>query len=117
MPKKSVKKIALQCAQAALDKKAKDVVVLDMKGLTDMTDYFVICSGTSDVQIRAIAKEIDESLTKKKIKIHHIEGYKEATWIVIDLFDVVVHIFHEETRRFYDLESLWADAKVIEVGK
>ena len=115
MPKKSAKKIALLCAQAALDKKANDVVVLEMKGLTDMTDYFVICSGTSAVQVRGIANGIDESLSKEKIKIHHIEGYKEATWIVIDLFDVIVHIFYQETRKFYDLETLWADAKVIEV--
>lgn len=114
MPK-STKKIALVCAKAALNKKANDVVILEMKKLTDITDYFIICSGTSDVQVKAIADEIDKELTKHKIKIHHIEGYKWATWILIDLCDVVVHIFYEDTRKLYDLENLWADAKVIEI--
>ncbi|MEW6608193.1 MAG: ribosome silencing factor [bacterium] len=114
MPIKSAKKIALHCAEAALNKKANDVVILEMKKLTDMTDYFVICSGTSDVQIRAIADAIDELATKEKFKIHHIEGYEWGNWILIDLCDVIIHIFYEETRKFYDLEGLWTDAKVIE---
>lgn len=110
MPKSS-KNIALRCAQAALTKKAEEVVILEVKKLTDMTDYFVICSGRSDVQVRAIADAIDELLKKEKIKIHHIEGYEWATWILIDLCDVVIHIFYEETRKLYDLENLWGDAK------
>jgi ribosome-associated protein len=110
---KSAKKIALLCAQAALSKKANDVVILEMKNLTDITDYFVICSGTSDIQVKAIADAVDELLNKENVKIHHIEGYEWATWILIDLCDVVIHIFYEETRKLYDLENLWADAKVI----
>lgn len=108
---KSAKKIALLCAEATLSKKANDVVILEMKKLTNLTDYFVICSGTSDVQVRTIANAVDELVNKEKIKIHHIEGYEWATWILIDLYNVVVHIFYEETRKLYDLESLWGDAK------
>ncbi|MEW6096974.1 MAG: ribosome silencing factor [bacterium] len=114
MPK-SAKDIALRCAQAALTKKANDVIVLEMKKITDITDYFVICSGRSDVQVRAIADAVDELLNKEKIKAHHIEGYEWANWILIDLCDVVIHIFYEETRKLYGLESLWGDAKVIKV--
>jgi len=113
---KSSKKIALQCAQAALSKKATDVVILEVKKLTNITDYFAICSGRSDVHVRAIADAIDELLNKEKIKIHHIEGYEWATWIVIDLYDVIIHIFYEETRKLYDLESLWGDAKKWVIG-
>jgi len=113
---KSAKKIALRCAQVALSKKASDVIVLEMKKLTDITDYFVICSGTSNVQVKAIADAIDELLNKEKIKIHHIEGYEWATWILIDLCDVVIHIFYEKTRKLYGLENLWGDAKVITIN-
>lgn len=108
---KSAKKIALLCAEAILSKKANDVVILEMKKLTNVIDYFVICSGTSDVQVRAIANAVDELVNKEKIKIHHIEGYEWATWILIDLYNVVIHIFYEETRKLYDLENLWGDAK------
>lgn len=112
---KSAKKIALLCAEATLSKKANDVVILEMKKLTNLTDYFVICSGTSDVQVKAIANAVDELVNKEKIKIHHIEGYEWATWILIDLYNVVIHIFYEETRKLYDLENLWGDAKIIRI--
>lgn len=110
MPKSS-KNTALRCAQTSLSKKAEDVIILEVKKLTDITDYFVICSGKSDVQVRAIADAINELLNKEKIKIHHIEGYEWATWILIDLYDVLIHIFYEEMRKLYDLENLWGDAK------
>lgn len=99
---------------AALSKRANDPVILEMKSLTPITDYFVITSGTSGVHNRAIADAVEERLDKERIKVDHIEGYEEARWILLDYGDVVVHIFIESLRDFYGLENLWGDAKIIE---
>jgi ribosome-associated protein len=101
---------ALLAAEAAEDKRACDVVVLDVSAVTLVSDYFVICSGTSRVQIKAIADGVREKLSERGVKLHHQEGYDTATWILLDYGDVVVHVFNEHEREFYDLERLWGDA-------
>ena len=102
---------ALLAAEAAHGKKALDIVLLDMDQLTVVCDYFLLCSGNSRTQVQAIADAVLESLEKTSGRKLRIEGYEGARWILIDAGDVVAHIFHEETRRFYDLERLWGDAE------
>jgi len=108
---------SLFCAQLALDKKAYDVIVLELKELTSFTDYFIICSGKSDRQVQAIASHIEMTLKEEGIKPLGIEGYREARWILMDYGDVVVHVFYEPVRKFYDLDKLWGDAPKIEIEK
>jgi ribosome-associated protein len=107
--------LAAQSASLALDKKAKDVVIMDLRGLTSVTDFFVLCTGESDVQIKAIVDYLDESLSTEDTKPFHIEGYNQLNWVLVDYVDVVVHVFLAETRDYYGLERLWADAKVKQV--
>jgi len=99
----------------ALEKKASKIEILDLRKLTDITDYFVICSAEVALHARAIADHITGNLEKKGIKSWHSEGYQSSRWILLDYVDVVVHIFLEESREFYGLEKLWGDAKVKEV--
>ncbi|MEW6009119.1 MAG: ribosome silencing factor [Candidatus Omnitrophota bacterium] len=102
-------------ASIAVDKKAEDLVILEMKGVTDFCDFFVILSAESHRQTQAIADGIEERLSKKKIKTYRRGADLEHSWIVLDFFDVVVHIFYKEVREFYNLEGLWADAKRIDL--
>ena len=101
---------ALAIAGAASDKKALDIVTIDMRKVSSVCDYFVIASGASTTQVRAIADHISRILKDKGERLGHVEGEREASWILLDYNDVVAHVFLEETRRFYDLERLWADA-------
>lgn len=96
-------------------KKGYDVKILDLRELTTFADYFVICSADSDVQVKAIADEVDNELRKIGIKPNHSEGYNALQWILIDYFDVIVHVFHKDAREYYNLEKLWGDAPVFEV--
>lgn len=105
-----------RAAEAALEKKAVDVVVLDLTGAGAFTDHFVVCSGENHRQVKAIADEILKQLKDSGARPSHVEGYDHAEWILIDCFDFVVHVFTKETRRFYDLERLWGSAKRIEVS-
>jgi len=105
---------AIQCAALALDKKAFDVKVLDIRGLSTIADYLVLASGTSDKQVVAIADSVRSGL-KKYGKAIDIEGAKEGKWIVIDYGDVLVHVFLEEFRRYYNLDELWDAAKVAKI--
>lgn len=98
-------------AAAASEKKARDIVILDMEGITLVADHFVICSANSTTQIQAIADNIEEKLTEKGIKALRKEGYRDSHWVLLDYGGCVVHIFVEEDRRFYNLERLWGDAK------
>ena len=107
--------LANKIAELSLTKKAEDVVILDLRGLTSMTDYFVICSASTDKQVLAIAGAISEGLIKEKIKPWHKEGMIKGTWVLMDFVDVVTHIFHNETREYYDLEELWGDASVTKI--
>ena len=103
-------KKALLCAQAALDKKAYDLVILEVSALTSVADYFVICTGRSDIQVQAICRAIEEALVKATFRPLAIEGFTHGQWVLIDYGDVVVHVFYESVREFYNLEGLWVQA-------
>jgi ribosome-associated protein len=105
---------AFLCARALLDRKAIDLVILEVKDLSSFTDYFLICSGNSDRQVQAIASHIEERLGKEGIHPLGIEGKREGRWILLDYGDVVVHIFFHPVREFYDLERLWSEATRVE---
>jgi ribosome-associated protein len=107
------KQIDLAVAAAA-DKKALDLVVLDLRKAAGFTDYFVICSGSNARQIRAIADGIMAALAEEGAKPAHVEGYDRSEWILIDYFDFIVHVFARETRMFYGLERLWGSAERVE---
>lgn len=104
---------AFLIADLSRDKKAEEVVIMDMRGVSSITDFFVIAQGNSAVHTKAIGDWIKESLKKRDLKIWHIEGYREANWILLDYGDVIVHIFQSETRKFYNLERLWGDAPLV----
>jgi len=108
---------SLLCAKAALGKKAEELVLLEMKGTSSFTDYFLICSGKSDRQVQAIARGIEEVLKKEGIHPLGLEGVSAGKWVLMDYEDVVVHIFMDPVRKFYDLEGLWIDALRIEMEK
>jgi ribosome-associated protein len=105
------RKLALLCRELADDKKAEDIVVLDVRKLSSVTDYFVIASGTSEPHLRAIVDEVaDKLLEEHKLKPRAVDGTLQAAWIVLDYFDVIVHIMRKDLRERYDLETLWGDA-------
>jgi ribosome-associated protein len=105
-----------ECVEAARDRKAEDIVILDLRGLSDVTDHFFICQGTSDRQVLAIADSIEERLFKNRsLKPSHVEGRRISDWILMDYIDFVVHIFVAEKRAFYRLERLWGDAPLVDV--
>ncbi len=101
---------ALLCVRFALEKKAYDLVLMEVGELTSLADYFLICTGRSDTQVQAISQSIEENLGRLGIRRLAIEGYGRGQWVVLDYGDVVVHIFYEPLREFYDLERLWARA-------
>jgi len=101
---------ALLCVRFALEKKAYDLVVLDVRELTSLADYFVICTGRSDTQVQAIAQSVDENLGKMGRHPLSREGYSTGHWVLIDFGDVIVHVFYEPVREYYDLERLWGHA-------
>jgi ribosome-associated protein len=98
-------------AELALEKKAEDIVVLDVAKQAGFTDYFVIASANSDVHMKTLADYIEDELSQYKVKVWQKEGYENLKWILMDFVDVVVHLFDRETRDYYDLETLWADAE------
>jgi ribosome-associated protein len=104
-----------RAVRAAEDKKANDLLVLDLRKAAGFTDYFVICSGTNPRQIRAIADGVLEGLALEGARPAHVEGYDRAEWILLDYFDFIVHVFASETRVFYGLERLWGSAERVEV--
>jgi ribosome-associated protein len=105
---------ALQCARIAADNKARDVVVLDMRGITPLYDFFVLATGTSRRQNHTLAEEIDASMAAEGEKRLSIEGYDAGRWVVQDYGDIVVHVFDPESRSYYGLDDLWADAKPLD---
>ena len=105
-----------KAVRAALEKKALDVVVLDLRHTPAFTDYFVLCTGLNVRQVKAIADAIEESLRATKVRPSHIEGYERAEWVLMDYFTFVVHVFTPQTRAFYALDRLWGDAERIEVS-
>lgn len=98
-------------------KKAKDTVILELKGLTIIADYFIICSGESTTQVKAITEHIEAEFRKKSMKPLSVEGLSYAHWALVDYGDVVVHVFEEETRDYYELEKLWLDAPRVGTGE
>ncbi len=96
--------------EAVDDRKARDVVALDLRGLTDAADYFVVASGTSDAHVRGIADLVLQRLAERGVAAHHVEGITTGRWVLLDFIDFVVHLFHPEARAFYQLERLWGDA-------
>ncbi len=108
---------ALVCINAALEKKAKNLVLLKVKELSAFTDYFVICSGSSDRQVQAIASSIRERMKEEGILPLGVEGEAHGQWILMDYEDLVAHIFYEPLREFYDIERLWSDAPRLEVDE
>lgn len=103
--------LAKAIARQTLTRKAGDVVIMDLRGLTSMADYFIVCSADSDVQIRAIADAVEEGMEAKGVGAWHKES-GSPNWVLLDYVDVVVHIFHRNTRPFYALEKLWGDARM-----
>ncbi|MBT3737836.1 MAG: ribosome silencing factor [Candidatus Marinimicrobia bacterium] len=103
--------LAAQISNFALDKKAENVISIDVMKLTSFTDQFVICSADTDIQVKAIADTIRKSTDHKPIRI---EGYEQLNWVLLDYIDVIVHIFKTTERNYYNIEKLWADAPIIE---
>jgi ribosome-associated protein len=101
-----------QISSALADRKAVDPVILDLRGLSEATDYFVIASGTSDTHVRGMAEHLME-----RVHPHHVEGLTQGRWVLLDYVDVVVHLFHPELREFYQLERLWGDAPPVGQGE
>lgn len=110
-----IEEAAQIAARAAGDKKATDIVILDLRQIASFTEYFVIASGASNRQVQAISNEVEERLRKSGKRPLHIEGYSGAEWILLDYGDFIVHVFSSSSRQFYDLERLWRDAGRIEV--
>ena len=111
------KKFALAAAKIAAGRHCSDIVVLDLKGKSPATDYFVIVTGTSDRQMKTVADEISDEARKLGMERFGRAGYEQARWILLDFIDVVVHIFDSEYRDYYDLELLWGDAKRLNIDK
>lgn len=110
------KSIQRQIAELTLSKKAKDVTIMDLRKVTSMADYFVVCSGDSEPQVRAIAEAVMEGMSKLGEKPWHTEGFQNLQWVLLDYVDVVVHVFHKDARAFYGLDKLWGDAKMQRVA-
>ena len=106
----------LRLAATALDDhKATDIVILDLRGLCDATDYFVLASGSSDTHVRALSERVFEAMQAVGRRTHHEEGLRAGRWALLDYFDFVVHVFHPTLREFYQLERLWVDAPLVPV--
>jgi ribosome-associated protein len=106
----------LLCINASLKRKAKNLTILNLKELSSFADYFIICSGTSDRQVQSIAASIHENLKEYGILPLGIEGEKIGKWVLMDYEDVIIHVFYEPIREFYDIERLWPDAPRMEIG-
>ena len=106
------KETARAAAELALEKKARNVTILELGSLSDVTDYFVVCTGDSDTHVKAIADGVDEGLRMEGSPVWRREGYSSLQWVLLDCVDVVVHVFQSRTRDYYDLEKLWGDAGI-----
>jgi ribosome-associated protein len=112
------RKLALLCRTLADDKKAEDIVILDVREVSSVTDYFVLASGTSEPHLRAIVDEITDKLRDQfHVRPRAIDGTFQAAWVVLDFFDVIVHVMRTDVRRRYDLETLWGDAPRVRARK
>ena len=107
---------AIVLAKALDSKKGNEIKVLKTQDLTTLADYFVICTATSNTQVKAMSDACEEAMEKNGERVHHIEGHRDGTWLLLDFSDVVVHVFTDETRKFYDLERLWGDAEEVDLS-
>jgi ribosome-associated protein len=103
-------------ARAAVAKKARAPVALDLRDLDGVCDYFFICSAASEVQVKAVAEAVEEKLRERGLRPWHVEGYPGRRWVLLDYVEVVVHVFHEKTREYYMLDRLWGDARSVDLG-
>ncbi len=110
------KEKALLLVRALDSKKGQDILLLETDGLTTLSDYFVLCTGTSAPQLKALADAAERSMKENDILPHHVEGHRGGTWILQDYGDVVLHLFSPEAREFYDLDRLWQDAKKVDIS-
>ena len=108
-------KFAKSIGEIIKSKKGFDINILDLRNLSGITDCFVICSADADRQVKAIADEIEDKLLESRIRCLHKEGYQTMNWIILDYFDVIVHIFKSDVRSYYNLEKLWGDAPIIKI--
>ena len=113
--KDDTKKRVILCVNAALEKKAKNIIILNMQKVTSFADYSIVCSGNSDRQVQSIAQAIEENMKKNGFLPLGIEGERTAQWILMDYADIIVHVFYEPVRDFYDMERLWSDAPRMEI--
>ncbi len=113
--RKSSAALAQRIAALCEEYKATDVTILSLKGVSDMTDFFVIASGTSDMHVRSTAQRIEEELKRDGNRVTHSEGIEQGRWVILDYVDVVVHVFHPAMRTYYQLERLWSDAAVVPI--
>jgi|TARA_B110000116_G_C16716980_1_gene527297 ribosome-associated protein len=114
-PVENSQQIASQIADLMLDKKALDIQILDVRGLTTLTDFFVICTSESQPQSRAICNHLEDEMLKEGIKPWHKEGIEKLDWVLVDFVNIVAQIFSRESREYYDFERLWGDAKITKV--
>jgi len=110
-------KTARQIIDFALSKKARDVVLMDLRSISNVADYFICCHGDSDVQVKAISDAIETGMKANGVRLWHKEGVDFFNWVLLDFVNIVVHVFREETRTFYGLERLWGDAKTESFGE
>ena len=104
----------VRAAELALERKAQDVLILDLQGISSATDFFVIATGTSDIQVKAVSDHVIEESKKEGQRPDHVEGLRTGRWVLMDFIDFVVHVFHPDAREFYQLETLWGDAPTLE---
>lgn len=108
----TIETIRRACIEQLLSRKAEDIAVIDLRKTADFVDYFILCTGTSDVHVRALTDAVIEGLKSEGQRPYHVEGYDMRKWVLIDFVDIIVHIFQAESRRFYGLERLWGDAPI-----
>ena len=111
MNSKDIAKLAISALE---DKKAEDIKVIDISGVSVIADYFIIANGTNRSQIQALSDHVEETLGRAEVPLKQVEGYNNANWVLLDFHDVIIHIFDKENRLFYDLERIWRDGKMIE---
>jgi ribosome-associated protein len=113
---KATRVTARKVAGFAIEKKAEDVRVMDLRKVTDVTSFFIICTGNSNSQVKAIVESVLDGCKKAGIEVYNVEGYESLRWVLVDLIDIVVHVFQPEVRGYYQLERLWGDAPVEKIG-
>ena len=113
----NAKEAAIIAAKALDDKKAMNLMMLEVKGVTTLAEYMIIATGTSDTHLRALCDEVEKKMEEAGERIWHREGYRGDTWIVMDFSGVIVHVFTQEQRKFYDLERLWGDAPLVDLSE